>query len=139
MLLGPVAHRKGVLRTSLSSGVTGFASSNENESVHLRPLGYGGQPSRWVASRSSRSRRQARKKVGGAGRNCTAVRERLSPDSTCVSASEISLTTSRSGQNRRQPAPVNLAAIGRGTPIATSPRKWHPFPARGPAGTDVEA
>ena len=112
MLLGHVAHRKGC-----------FADGCFADELHA--------PAAYAADGEERD--------GGAGRNCTAVRERLSPDSTCVSASEISLTTSRSGQNRRQPAPENLATIGRGTPIATSPRKWHPFPARGPAGTDVEA
>ena len=55
---------------------------------------------------------------GGAGRNCTAVRKRLASESTCVSASVVSLPASRSGQNRRKPAKVKFRSCQPWRPTA---------------------
>ena len=76
---------------------------------------------------------------GGAGRNCTAVRKRLALESTCVSASVVSLPASRSGQNRRKPATVKIRRRPPWRRAAASLLKWHPFPTRRLVETDVAA
>ena len=63
----------------------------------------------------------------------------LASESTCVSASVVSLPASRRGQNRRKPAKVAFRSRQPWRPTAAILLKWHPFPTRGLIEADVAA